>query len=424
VCDEIFGPILFLYTYKHCDQLKLYFGDSNAKYMGNKMYVSLFGTSEYIESRNDVDFIKKKSSAKGGIGIVLHDKIIHDITVDNGTVDYGGYSKGASSVICKDENGKFTSVAIPLLALKVIYRIFIEKVHIKDLVVVRKIELELKKEILEKQNRHKTRREISIEFINLIKETFGNNVVFAFIFGSISHGTFQYNKSDMDTFICVREKEEKVKHFISEIGAIHRKFNLKIDNNYPSEIVEYTTLVEEMYHLYYQLYGINYNPWLDNEKYDCSFLTQFKCLESRVYDIVFWSAIIATGKRIPLVEKDRKPLLESQKDAQKLIGNIIEEILKNIENTITTDLPQTLKEKYSDYSSKEVADELRKLNYCEILQLAVKWPEEEMLQNVKNTATADLYSGLSSPKETKSNDVNVPTEISDVKINDYSQKIR
>lgn len=374
---EVFGPVLFLYTYQDDEQLQLYFEDKNGVYIQNKMYVSLFGTSPYIESRDDNNLVRENGSTKGKVGIVLNNKIIHDIIIDNGTVPYGGYSKGASSIIRKKEDKKFESIAIPILIPEVIYEIFIKGIKINDL--VHRVKSEQVQKVINKKNLQETRRKISAEFIKLTKETFKDNLVFAFIFGSIASSTFQHNKSDMDTFVCLKKEEEKIRYFVSEVKVLHEKFNLKVDDDYPSEIVEYSTLIEEIYHLYYQLYGINYNPWLDNEKYDCRFLVKFECCSNKIYDIVFWSAIIATGAKIALIKKDNNSLRQLKEHAKDLIGSIIEEILQNIENIEAADLPKALKKEYPGCSGKEIASKLRELNFCKILLHTIDWPKTELI---------------------------------------------
>lgn len=183
----------------------------------------------------------------------------------------------------------------------------------------------------------------------------------------------------MDTFVCLKKEEEKIRYFVSEVKVLHEKFNLKVDDDYPSEIVEYSTLIEEIYHLYYQLYGINYNPWLDNEKYDCRFLVKFECCSNKIYDIVFWSAIIATGAKIALIKKDNNSLRQLKEHAKDLIGSIIEEILQNIENIEAADLPKALKKEYPGCSGKEIASKLRELNFCKILLHTIDWPKTELI---------------------------------------------
>ena len=90
---------MFLNGFNSKEGLKIYFG--NPRYTQNKMHVSNFGTCLYLESKNDEVLLQSKGSAKGGVGILLHNKPIHDINVDNVAKHYGGYSKGGSSILRK-----------------------------------------------------------------------------------------------------------------------------------------------------------------------------------------------------------------------------------------------------------------------------------------------------------------------------------
>ncbi|WP_343288576.1 hypothetical protein [Wolbachia endosymbiont of Encarsia formosa] len=94
---------------------------------------------------------------------------------------------------------------------------------------------------------------------------------------------------------------------------------------------------------------------------------------------MFWSAIIATGAKIALIKKDSNSLCQLKEHAKDLIASIIEEILQNIENIETADLPKALKKEYPGCSSKEIASKLRELNFCEILLHTIDWPKTELI---------------------------------------------
>lgn len=91
---EHFAPIFFVQCYEADEDLGLYFDDP--RYAPNAMYVSVFGSSRFVEgllSREQAD------------GRPLHDALTflrntdpHAPGVERGTQPYGGYGRGASSV--------------------------------------------------------------------------------------------------------------------------------------------------------------------------------------------------------------------------------------------------------------------------------------------------------------------------------------
>lgn len=81
---EFFAPIFFINTYKNDAELDLYF--KTPEYQSYMMYVSIFGSSEYIKNL--------------GKSIVLQDKIILD--VEQGNKEFGGYGPRASFVALGD----------------------------------------------------------------------------------------------------------------------------------------------------------------------------------------------------------------------------------------------------------------------------------------------------------------------------------
>ncbi len=126
---EIFGPIAFIVEYETDEQLKLYF--QNDCYKKNKMYVSLYGSSKYIESADDIKLLTETVSTENGVGIVLYNQTIHNVEV--GTKAYGGYSEGASSVKYKNSEGKTFEIAIPILIPQVITELLTNKMSMEKL---------------------------------------------------------------------------------------------------------------------------------------------------------------------------------------------------------------------------------------------------------------------------------------------------
>lgn len=113
--QEIFAPIIFVQEYERDQELKNYF--ESPRYEQNAMYITLFGTSNYIESQ-----IGK--SVNGRVlhdeSTLLHNTHLHATGVERGTKQYGGYGFGASSVSI---NGKL--IAMPTLPQRDIYEWFV-----------------------------------------------------------------------------------------------------------------------------------------------------------------------------------------------------------------------------------------------------------------------------------------------------------
>jgi acyl-CoA reductase-like NAD-dependent aldehyde dehydrogenase len=51
--QEMFGPIAFINPYKKDEDLSYYFQDSDGQYQAHRMYVTVYGHSDYISSRDD-----------------------------------------------------------------------------------------------------------------------------------------------------------------------------------------------------------------------------------------------------------------------------------------------------------------------------------------------------------------------------------
>lgn len=117
--SEVFAPIIFLQKYEDDADLKLYF--ESPLYARNAMYISLFGTSKYVEG-----LIGKSFNGK-----ILHDEIsilrnvhLHMRGIERGTQPYGGYGDSASSIsidgkiMCKPtlpQRDIFEFIAKPML---------------------------------------------------------------------------------------------------------------------------------------------------------------------------------------------------------------------------------------------------------------------------------------------------------------------
>lgn len=110
---EIFAPIIFVQEYKNDSDLKRYFEDP--RYVKNAMYITLYGTSEYIKNligrAIDGRVLHKSSS-------LIHNTHLHAHGLERGTQPYGGHGYGASSVSL---NGKITPM--PTLPQRDIYEL-------------------------------------------------------------------------------------------------------------------------------------------------------------------------------------------------------------------------------------------------------------------------------------------------------------
>ncbi|KKQ83219.1 MAG: Lysyl-tRNA synthetase (Class I) [Parcubacteria group bacterium GW2011_GWB1_38_8] len=110
--NEIFAPTIFVQEYADNSELASYF--ENDRYLMNAMYVTLYGTSNYINKL---------------IGKIYHGKLLHDKSsfihnthlhargVERGINPYGGYGYGASSLSI---NGKI--ITMPTLPQRDIYK--------------------------------------------------------------------------------------------------------------------------------------------------------------------------------------------------------------------------------------------------------------------------------------------------------------
>lgn len=90
--QEQLAPVFFIQKYDCDEELSLYF--ETPRYQMNAMYVTLYGTSDYV---------RNLSNARSASGKVIHDedtiivnKHLHQKGVERGVEPYGGYGRGAS----------------------------------------------------------------------------------------------------------------------------------------------------------------------------------------------------------------------------------------------------------------------------------------------------------------------------------------
>jgi aldehyde dehydrogenase (NAD+) len=214
--EEVFGPISFVYSYEHDDDVAIYFNDKNGTYLRNKMYVSLYGNNEYVEQRDDTHH-----PTHGGIGIVLYDKNVHDH--EEGHKSYGGYSLGASGVFFKNDETNYQSKAMPIYVPEVValhseQKLFPPKSNPKEI----------------KKAKKTKNAAIAEPFKSMIKESFGNNLVFGFMYNNAEAADLPSN-----VFVCVRES------ILEQGKAFEAKFTklLQVEgHNFNITVIEKTEL--------------------------------------------------------------------------------------------------------------------------------------------------------------------------------------
>lgn len=100
--NELFSPIIFVQKYDNDKDLFLFFESS--QYPRNAMYVTLFGTSKYVNNLIGKKFEGKILHDRSSIIINTH---LHADGIERGVQPYGGYGYGASNlsingkIICK-----------------------------------------------------------------------------------------------------------------------------------------------------------------------------------------------------------------------------------------------------------------------------------------------------------------------------------
>lgn len=116
---EVFAPIVFLQRYEEDSDLALYF--ESPHYARNAMYVSLYGTSDYVSKLMGREIGGKVLHENGSL---LHNTHLHQKGVERGTQPYGGCGYNASNlsingkIICKPtlpQRDIYEWIAKPLL---------------------------------------------------------------------------------------------------------------------------------------------------------------------------------------------------------------------------------------------------------------------------------------------------------------------
>ncbi len=95
--NEIFAPVVFVQKYGSDNDLATYFEDP--RYAQNAMYVTLYGSSEYVSSLIDREVNGKILHDARSF---LHNTHLHASGQERGTQPYGGNGYGASSISIND----------------------------------------------------------------------------------------------------------------------------------------------------------------------------------------------------------------------------------------------------------------------------------------------------------------------------------
>ena len=92
---EQFAPIAFIQEYGEDSELSLYFEDP--RYAPNAMYVTLFGSSSYVDSLPNRRF---RGNPLHDEATIIRDTHLHATGVERGVKPYGGYGR-AASYLCR-----------------------------------------------------------------------------------------------------------------------------------------------------------------------------------------------------------------------------------------------------------------------------------------------------------------------------------
>ncbi len=74
---ETFGPVAFVHPYKNDQDLAYYFQDVDGQYNAHRMYVTVYGHSEYLSNKDDTI----RPGQQGNAGIILYNQTIHDVEI-------------------------------------------------------------------------------------------------------------------------------------------------------------------------------------------------------------------------------------------------------------------------------------------------------------------------------------------------------
>ena len=262
--SELYGPVAFIHPYKTDEDLSYYFQDFDGQYNANRMYVSVYGHSDYLSRRDDTI----NPGLSGNVGILLHNQTIHDVEI--GYKSYGGYSLGASGIIKKSSAG-VQRMAMPIYIPDVIVTYLINKADFP---------FERKKEAVFKTACSSTLRgqeinPVILDFKTIALESFGENVLFGFVFGSAAKGKLKtkgIDKDDLDTFICLNnDDKDAIARYHHRLVDLHLAHDLKVDEVFPAEIMTIEKLRNIIDNL--DVIDVSIDTLIEGEKCDHIFWT-------------------------------------------------------------------------------------------------------------------------------------------------------
>lgn len=345
---EMFGPVAFIHPYKNDQDLSYYFQDVDGQYKPNRMYVTVYGHSDYIADRDD----NLTPHNSGNVGIVLHNKTIHDVEI--GYKPYGGYSLNASGIIKKTQSG-IQKIAMPILIPEIISEYVIKGKDLPRLAVAKNIDIDLSMQPSIK--RDKQIEPIVKAFQNLAIEVFGENLIFGFIFGSAAKGKLTVRgpgQDDLDTFICLKENDQiAVENYLKRLALLHHEYSLKVDGTFPAEIMTLESLEKTINSLGEIVVSVD------------------KLITGKEFDRMFWAHAL-TDKKTGFIGNNNV-MARLIKVGTPYIYTWKNQIIEQLEKKDT--LPLYLCEKFSGLNKTEVIEKLSKYPAHLVVHLGLQYDE-------------------------------------------------
>lgn len=343
---EIYGPITFIHPYKTDEDLALYFDDPDGQYQANRMYVSVYGDSVYLNARDDASM----PGRPGNAGIVLRNKNIHEVEI--GYNPYGGYSLGASAIVRKRASKRVERVAMPILVTDIIRSYLINGEPLPSFTHTNAPRLKFF------PSTTKTGTEIESivnEFKALAVRAFGNNLLFGFIFGSAAKGVLKTHgpdSDDLDTFICIRESSPSaLQSYLDQLAQLHAKYRLKVDAIFPAEVMTLETLQDVVSGLEHVNVSVD------------------KLVTGQEFDHIFWMHALTDIKTGFLGDNSLMLglICQARPHLNRWSRHIIEQLLAK------EDLPAYLKEKFSGLTKQQVIEKLKNANPHFVVHLGLQY---------------------------------------------------
>lgn len=342
---ETYGPVAFIHPYKKDADLAHYFRDPDGQYNSNRMYVSVYGHSDFISGRDDA----LKPGASGNVGIVLYNKTIHDVEI--GYNPYGGYSMGASCVI-KKQGKVMLQKAMPIYIPDVILNLLIKN---DETFIATLPESSESKLTGISMLRDKAIDPVIVAFKEIVESSFKDNIKFAFVFGSAAKRGLKIKgnvRDDLDTFVCLKSDDPKaIATYKSELVKLHQRFDLDVDTEFPAEIMSVETLASVIDNL---------------AKIEVSIHT---LVEGDIFDQLFWAhaltdkktGFVGDGKALSLMTKQVMPHISRWRN------NIMEQI-RSVDV-----VPEHICERFPGLRKEEILERMDKLTSHLIIHLGLNY---------------------------------------------------